>query len=101
MSRGTILLYGHTHNSPEDDYFQKCLVGMKDNGCRHIGDSAIQAYNVGCMKPWMDYEPRSLQEIIKMKLWKMETDNIKTADPARSAVFLCVYEREKHTSIIK
>ncbi len=25
----------------------------------------------------------------------------KTADPARSAVFLCVYEREKHTSIIK
>ena len=23
--------------------------------------------NVGCMKPWMDYEPRSLQEIIKMK----------------------------------
>ena len=31
----------------------------------------------------------------------METDNIKTADPARSAVFLCVYEREKHTSIIK
>lgn len=67
MSRGTILLYGHTHNSPEDDYFQKCLVGMRDNGCRHIGDSTIQAYNVGCMKPWMDYEPRSLQEIIKMK----------------------------------
>lgn len=36
----------------------------------------------------------------------METDIIfmpeqKTADPARSAVFLCVYEREKHTSIIK
>lgn len=67
MSRGTILLYGHTHNSPEDDYFQKCLAEMKDNDCRHIGDSVIQAYNVGCMKPWMDYEPRSLQEIIKMK----------------------------------
>ena len=67
MSRGTILLYGHTHNSPEDEYFQKCLVEMKDNDCRHTGDSAIQAYNVGCMKPWMDYEPRSLQEIIKMK----------------------------------
>ena len=67
LIRGTILLYGHTHNSPEDDYFQKCLAEMKDNDCRHIGDSAIQAYNVGCMKPWMDYEPRSLQEIIKMK----------------------------------
>ena len=67
MSRGTILLYGHTHNSPEDEYFQKCLVEMKDNDRCHTGDSAIQAYNVGCMKPWMDYEPRSLQEIIKMK----------------------------------
>ena len=67
MSRGTILLYGHTHNSPEDDYFQKCLAGMKDNDCRHIGGSLIQAYHVGCMKLWMDYEPRSLQEIIKMK----------------------------------
>ena len=65
MSRGTILLYGHTHNSPEDMYFQKCLEGMKDNECRHTGDSHVQAYNVGCMKPWMDYEPRSLQEIIK------------------------------------
>ncbi len=65
MSRGTILLYGHTHNSPEDDYFQKCLAGMKDNDCRHIGYSSIQAYNVGCMKAWMDYEPRSLQEILK------------------------------------
>lgn len=65
MSRGTILLYGHTHNSPEDMYFQKCLEGMKDNECRHTGDSPVQAYNVGCMKPWMDYEPRSLQEIIK------------------------------------
>ena len=50
MSRGTILLYGHTHNSPEDEYFQKCLAGMKDNDCRHIGDSPIRACNVGCMK---------------------------------------------------
>lgn len=38
---------------------------MKDNDCRHIGDSPIRACNVGCMKPWMDYEPRSLQEILK------------------------------------
>ena len=65
LIRSALLLYGHTHNSPEDDYFQKCLAEMKDNDCRHTGDSAIQAYNVGCMKPWMDYEPRSLQEILK------------------------------------
>ena len=29
MNRGTILLYGHTHNSAEDVYFQKCLTGME------------------------------------------------------------------------
>ena len=64
MSRGTILLYGHTHNSPEDAYFQKCLAQMRESDCRHISDKPVQAYNVGCMKPWMDYEPRSLQEIM-------------------------------------
>lgn len=65
MNRGTILLYGHTHNSAEDVYFQKCLAGMEANNCRHVGDKPIQAYNVGCMKPWMDYEPRCLKEIIE------------------------------------
>ena len=63
MNKGTILLYGHTHNSAEDVYFQKCLTGMEANNCRHVGDKPIQAYNVGCMKPWIDYEPRSLKEI--------------------------------------
>ena len=65
MNRGTILLFGHTHNSAEDVYFQKCLAGMEENDCRHVGDKPIQAYNVGCMKPWIDYEPRSLKEIIE------------------------------------
>lgn len=65
MNKGTILLYGHTHNSAEDVYFQKCLTGMEANNCRHVGDKPIQAYNVGCMKPWIDYEPRSLKEIIE------------------------------------
>ena len=39
------------------------------------------------------------RKIVTKNHWK--NDHIKTADPARSAVFLCVYEREKHTSIIK
>ena len=44
MNKGTILLYGHTHNSAEDVYFQKCLAGMEANNCRHVGDKPIQAY---------------------------------------------------------
>ena len=51
-----------------------------------------------------DYSKNNFPEIGSRKIvtknhWK--NDHIKTADPARSAVFLCVYEREKHTSIIK
>ena len=64
MGRGYLLLYGHTHNSAEDDYYQKCLSEMSQNGCRHAGDQQGRAINVGCMKPWMNYEPRSLKEIL-------------------------------------
>lgn len=63
MSRGTILLYGHTHDSAEDEYYQKCIEAMCENGCRHVKDKP-HAYNVGCMKEYMDYTPRTLSEII-------------------------------------
>ena len=32
---------------------------------RRKGDAFIRAINVGCMHPYMDYEPRSLQELLK------------------------------------
>jgi calcineurin-like phosphoesterase family protein len=63
MGRGYILLYGHTHNSPEDIYYQKCLQEMNNNDCRHIIKSAPTAINVGCMKEYMDYTPRTFKEI--------------------------------------
>lgn len=63
MGRGSVLLYGHTHDSAEDAYFQKCLKDMATNECRHVYNQLPQAINVGCMKPWMDYEPRSLKEL--------------------------------------
>lgn len=65
MGRGTILLYGHTHNGKEDDYFQRCIAQMSENECGHIYDKMPRAYNVGCMKPWMNYEPRTLKEILE------------------------------------
>lgn len=68
MGHGTILLYGHTHNSMEDDYYQACLEKMaEEESSRHIYECRPQAYNVGCMKPWMNYEPRSLEEILNWK----------------------------------
>lgn len=64
MSRGTILLYGHTHNSKEDEYYQDCLKNMRDADCYHIPEEGVKAMNVGCMKPYMNYTPRTLQEIL-------------------------------------
>lgn len=65
--RGTILLYGHTHNSSEEDFFQNCIKQMNEDEnllARRVGDQKIVAINVGCMHPWMNYEPRTLEEIL-------------------------------------
>lgn len=66
--RGTVLLYGHTHASAEDQFFQHCIQKMnagEEFALRRKGDAFIRAINVGCMHPYMDYEPRSLQELLK------------------------------------
>lgn len=65
MGRGTILLYGHTHDSAEDKYYQNCLEAMNSNKCRHTHAKEVRAINVGCMKPWMNYEPQSLKELLE------------------------------------
>lgn len=64
--RGWIHLYGHVHQSIEEFYYQKCLRGMNEEEfmLSRPNDSKIEAYNVGCMMPWIDYEPRSLEEIL-------------------------------------
>ena len=71
MGKGSILLYGHTHNSEEDNYYQRCLAGMINNDCRHVYKTETKAINVGCMKPWINYEPRTLKEILE-KIRSME-----------------------------
>lgn len=85
MGKGALLLYGHTHDSAEDDYYQKCLAGMRKNDCRHIYKTEVRAINVGCMKPWMDYEPRTLQEILEF--WNQGGD---------TEVFDCSFEEQIH-----
>ena len=64
MGRGKILLYGHTHESEEDKFYQSCLRQMQENDCRHACDGKIQACNVGCMFSYMNYTPRTLEEIL-------------------------------------
>ena len=64
--RGTIHLYGHTHNTYENEFYQECLRNLniemlkRSEKCYDIA----RAYNVGCMMPYMNYEPRTLKEIL-------------------------------------
>ena len=65
--KGTILLYGHTHTSAEDAYFQRCLAEMnslEEWQFRRPQEPVFRAYNVGCMLPYMNYRPRTLKEIL-------------------------------------
>lgn len=64
MGRGKIFLYGHTHESEEDKFYQSCLRQMQENDCRHACDGKIRACNVGCMFSYMNYTPRTLEEIL-------------------------------------
>lgn len=65
--RGTILLYGHTHNSVEDTFFQDCIRRMnasEELSLRRHGGQKIRAINVGSCMPWINYTPRTLKEIL-------------------------------------
>ena len=63
--KGSILLYGHTHNTVENDFFQECIQKMNQRSdIRHEGEVEFRAINVGCMFDYMDYEPRTLKELL-------------------------------------
>lgn len=75
--KGAILLYGHTHNSVEDEIYQKSIESLnhyfanETAGGRTDCPQAI-AINVGCMKPYMDWTPRRLEELLASRGRKNE-----------------------------
>lgn len=58
--RDTIHLYGHVHNSHQWNICENWIEEL-----RQLQDVPMRMYNVGCMMPWMDYTPRTLDEIIE------------------------------------
>lgn len=60
LDESSILLYGHVHMSDEFKLFEEYLDKLRDK--KRI---PIRAYNVGAMCPWMDYQPRTLEEIME------------------------------------
>lgn len=56
--RWSIQLYGHVHNSIEEDIFREFL-----NTLYSKYNIYCEAYNVGCMMDYMGYTPKTLKEI--------------------------------------
>ena len=54
---GTIHLYGHIHSGRDSRPFDEYKELMKQRNIPY------ECYNVGCMLPYMDYTPRTLDEI--------------------------------------
>ena len=57
-----IHLYGHVHNSHQYNY---CLSIEKE--LRQLQDIPMRMFNVGCMMTYMNYMPRTLNEILESK----------------------------------
>ena len=59
----TFMLFGHVHNTREDGFLTQWRRLLQETRCC-AGDARGQFYNVGCMMPYMDYTPRTLDEIM-------------------------------------
>lgn len=58
------MLHGHVHNTREYDLVQKIIQLIKKECETTEHKNKCQLINVGCMMPWMDYTPRTIQEIV-------------------------------------
>lgn len=56
--RNGILLHGHSHMTPESYDEREITQALIAKGY------PMEVYNVGCMYPYMDYTPRTLDEIV-------------------------------------
>lgn len=60
-----ILLHGHSHNTKEADCERGITSYLNANGF------PANIYNVGCMYPYMDYTPKTLEQIVNgYKEWE-------------------------------
>lgn len=72
---GWVHLYGHVHNSFEWNMMEHVKLEMEQ-----LYDLPCKMYNVGCMIPYMDFTPRTLEQILAsnapiMKLADIEVSN--------------------------
>ena len=56
--RNAVLLHGHSHNSAESEMERRLTAMLNRQGF------PCEIYNVGCMYPYIDYAPRTLEYIV-------------------------------------
>lgn len=66
----TFHLHGHVHNTIEQDWVEKWTRELVVN--HKMGTPTGQIINVGCMMPYMNYIPRTMEEIIEAGKEKFE-----------------------------
>ena len=62
------MLCGHVHQTKENDFLERFIQEMKAESGTEDGihfKNCAQIYNVGAMMPYMQYTPRTLDEIIR------------------------------------
>ena len=72
------MLYAHLYNSIEEEFFQDCIRRINESeelSLRRKGGQKVVAINVGSCMPWMDYTPRTLEEILRG--WEAYQENRK------------------------
>lgn len=58
-------LYGHIHTTIENDFMEHLREYIPKNDNRGMSQHRCHFYNVGCMMPYMNYTPRTLDEILE------------------------------------
>lgn len=57
-------LYGHIHVTIENDFMEHIREYVTEHDDRGNSKHKCQFYNVGAMMPWMNFTPRTLEEIM-------------------------------------
>lgn len=58
-----VMLCGHVHRTRENDFLEEWSRKLRESRTND-GDSYGQVINVGCMMPYINYTPRTLEEIL-------------------------------------
>ena len=68
-SPNSYMLCGHVHNTKENDWLEKWRTEIRKQRVADSAGNYGNIINVGCMMPYMDYTPRTLDELIEGVGW--------------------------------